>query len=346
MIKMIDCGYELDIDMIQTNLITLADLGVVTFGFQNSEILRPILEQKGFYVENNDLCFEDDLSIGLQMPDTWYLNRGTSALSISMYYNFLGFKNFAEKGTLFTVNKPVYDIYGRVAMIEVYMQTELEKFLLRNKINYFGTPKTMTECMRVLEWAETNRVPRLKSYVPYARFIQYWCSKNFPDYRENEWGLGKEKSRLIFKATGTTNVREGIRYFWQNYLMKRRKKINDGDVEIDVLSRRFYQTRKPNYILIGEDVFTENSPKQIRFKDFSNGKVMFAGHNHERNEKAIRTAELAQEMFPGATVMVFQYPENQPNFTMCKLDEIKLGINKEIGYIAQELLKEIQNGKT
>ncbi len=339
-------GKDVDVDKIQRNLIFLADAGVCTFGNLNTDILLPVLENEGYLIEKNDLCLEDDLTLGLQMPDTWYLNRGVGAISISMYYNFLNYKEMAKNGVLFVKNKSAFDQFGRIGIIEVYMQDKLEEFLLINGIDYFGVPKTLTECMRVLEGWDIKRVPRLRGYVPYSEFIKLWCKREYPDFKESEWGLGEKKSKLLLKGVGTTNVRDSIKFFWQNYLQKKKEKISFGDIEIDVLSRRFYENRQPDFVLIGEDIFSENETlNHIHFKEFSSGKIITANHSSEKNEKDINTAILAEKLFPKAKVIIFRNTAPLPNFTMCKLDEIKSGVSREVGIIAETLVSLITESK-
>ncbi len=336
-------GTNINIDLIQRNLITLADMGICTFGNMNTDILRPVLEKEGYLIDKNDLCFEDDLTLGLQMPDTWYLNRSVAAISISMYYNFLNYKEMAKSGVLFTKNKTAFDNFGRTGIIEVYHQDKLEEFLLSNGIDYFGVPKTLTECMRVLEGWDTKRVPRLRSYVPYSEFIRLWCRDYYPDFKESEWDLGEFKSRLILDGTGSTNVRDAIKFFWKNHLLKKKQKISSGDVEIDILSRRFYENRQPDYILIGEDIFSESETAEyIDFKEFTSGNVHKAYRLKEKNGKDIETALMAERLFPNSKIVVFRNDNPLPNFTMCKLDEIKNGINREVGIIAEVLISLIK----
>ena len=306
----------------------------------------PLLKKQNLTIESSDLCLEDDLTLGLQMPDTWYLNRGVGAISISMYYNFLYFKEMAKQGVLFTKNQEAFSQYGRIGIIEIYSQNKLEEFMLANGINYFGTPRTLTECMRVLEGWDIERIPRLRSYVPYSEFIRIWCKDFYPGFRKSEWGLGQRMSNLILEGTGTTNVRESIKFFWQNYLLKRPQKISAGDVEIDILSRKFYENRQPDYILVGEDIFTEEASKSIiTFREFSTNRIISASHSKEKNEKDMATALLAQQLFPGAKIIIFRNNKPLPNFTMCKLDEIKKGINREVGVIAEVMTSLIREFK-
>lgn len=339
-------GKHINVDEIQKNLIFLADTGVCTFGNMNTDILRPILENEGYEIDSNDLCLEDDLTLGLQMPDTWYLNRSVAAISISMYYNFLNYKEMVKGGVLFTKNKTAFDTFGRIGIVEVYLQDTLEEFLLSNGIDYFGVPKTLTECMRVLEGWDIKRVPRLRTYVPYSEYIRLWCRNYYPDFKESEWDLGESKSKMILGGTGTTNVREAIKFFWKNNLLRKKQKISMGDVEIDILSRRFYENRQPDYILIGEDIFTEHETSDhIYFKEFSTGKVHTAFRSGEKNEKDIATAQMAEKLFPNAKVIILRNTDPLSNFTMCKLDEIKNGINREVGVIAEVLTYLIKQSK-
>ncbi|RMF05698.1 hypothetical protein D6764_04045, partial [Candidatus Woesearchaeota archaeon] len=51
-------------------------IGVLTYGDINFESFYDSLLERGAKIARNSLCFEDDLSLGLQMPETWYLNKG------------------------------------------------------------------------------------------------------------------------------------------------------------------------------------------------------------------------------------------------------------------------------
>lgn len=327
---------SVNVDRIQRNLLDLADSGLVTFGHINTEILP--FEN----VDRNDLCLFDDQTLGLTMPDTWYLNKGTDALSISMYYNFLNYKEMAKEGVLFTKNKRITDDYGRVAMIEIYWQPEIESFLKENEIPYFGTPKTLTECMRVLEGWNLKLVPRLYTYVGFARQIHIWCKENFPGYKMEAWGLTREENQKILNANNTTNVREGIKYYWQNVLLKKEPPVSPGDVEIDVLCKDFYEKRQPAIILIGEDIFShEPTSERVVFRRFSCPRqAHYAFRSFRKSEIPIKNARLAQKRFPNAKIVILQTREGLPNFSMCKMDELKKGISLEVGQIA-ELLCEL-----
>ncbi|MDA8611353.1 hypothetical protein N9L18_00615 [Candidatus Pacebacteria bacterium] len=327
-----------DIDTVHRNMIALSDGGISTFGNLNTEILRNHLEQQGRVLERTDLCLPDDVSIGLQMPDTSYLNRGTNAISIAMYYNFITFKEMSKEGRLFTKDKEVFDELGRIGVIEVYLQKNLERDLLTHGLNYFGTPKTLTECMRVLEGWDLGVTPRLKSYCAYADFIQEWCKNNYPHYKSSEFRLGREISEDIFKHTGTNHVRECIKFFWQNFLLKKPKKISPGDVEIDILGKTFNDIRRPDFVLVGQDFLTEeDSESKITFRGFQSGKVITVNHRKSENDKSLKTAELISEAFPASQVVVFKNPDSLPSFSMCKLDEIKSGVSREVALVADVL---------
>lgn len=324
---------EVNVDKIQRNLLDLADNGLVTFGHINTEILP--FEN----VERNDLCLFDDQTLELEMPNTWYLNKGTNALSISMYYNFLNYKEMVKKNQLFTKNSEIANIYGRVAMIELYRQSDIEDFLNKNKIPYFGTPKTLTECMRVLEGWDLRLTPRLYSYVGFSNSIKEWCKNNFIEYKDDLWSKSREENEIILCKSGTTNVREGIKQYWKNVLLTKKPKINPGDVEIDVLSYSFYEKRQPSIILIGEDIFSDiQTSEQITFRRFLNSDQPKSFYrSYEKNDKPLLNARLARKRFPDSKIILLKTEPGLPNFSLCKLDEIKQGISLEVGQIAEIL---------
>lgn len=347
MLYSITASEHADIDNVQKQKLFLADKGVATFGTINTELLKPILEKEGHTVERSDLCLTDDQTLGLEMPHTWYMNRGANAISIPMYYNFLYYKEMAKENTLFTKNASIAEKYGRIGMIEVYLQHELESFLKERNIDYFGTPRTLTECMRVLEGWDIQRVPRLKSYVSYARSIKSWCKKYYPEYDEREWNLGEQASNRLLEERGTTNVRAAIKFYWQKNLLARKNKIRSGDVEIDILSERFYQERQPAFILLGEDILdSSNNAKPenvIKCKTYSDERELVLPRLQDKNDKNIACALAARSLFPKAKILMFNNPPHMPNFTMCKLDEIKQGINREVAIVTSVLQEFIQN---
>lgn len=329
---------EVNVDKIQRNLLNLADNGLVTFGHINTEILP--FEN----VERNDLCFFDDQTLGLSMPDTWYLNKGTNALSISMYYNFLNYKEMAKENRLFTKNAEIIRNYGQVAIIELYWQSEVEEFFAKNNIPYFGTPKTLTECMRVLEGWDLQLTPRLYSYIGFANVIHAWCKENFTTYDRTSWNKSREENDIILAQNGTTNIREGIKEYWKTVLLTKEPKINPGDVEIDVLSYEFYKNRKPAIILIGENIFSEKeTQEEIIFRRFStSSQSLHSYRSYEKSDKPFLNAQLAQKRFPDSKIIILETEEGLPNFSLCKLDEIKQGISLEVGQIA-EILSDINS---
>lgn len=334
-----------DADNIHANLAYAHQKGMFAFGDHTTRILHDEFKSQGYPVELTDLCYEDDLSIGLQMPETWYLNCGLYALSISMYFNFLNFKEMAKSEVLYRRNAEVANDFGRIAAVEIYMQDDLQTTLDANNKCYFGTPRTLTECMRVLEGWDIQRLPRLGAYVTYANFIQLWCSSNFPGYKANEWGLGKEISKAKLKRTGTTNVREGIKFFWQNYLKNREKKIALEDIEVDILDPEFQKTRQPRYVLIGEDIFAEeslNTGFELVFRSFSESKIIRCPRSVTSNEKQTQTAALIRKKFPSTTVIMFKNPPTMPSFTMTKFDEVKEGVSRELAIVASGL-RQIHN---
>lgn len=330
----------IDADRIHGDLSFMEHAGMMTFGDQTTRILNDEFIKCGYSVELTDLCYDDDLSIGLQMPETWYLNRGLYALSISMYFNFLNYKELAKVQRLYSVNAEVARDFGRIAAVEVYLEEDLKKQLDLASVRYFGTPRTLTECMRVLEGWDVKRIPRLKRYVTYADFIQLWCSVNFPDYRESEWRLGKEVSKEVLEVNRTTNVRDGIRYFWEHYLECRKERISPEDIEVDILDSTFQRIREPRYILLGEDIYAGESidtGSEIVFKSFSESKIMKYPRNISSNPKQYDTARLIRKRFPLATVILFKNPPNMPTFTMTKLDEVKEGVSREVAVVANGL---------
>jgi hypothetical protein len=324
-----------DADRIHEDLSFMEQAGMLTFGDQTTRILADEFRKREYDVELTDLCYEDDLSLGLQMPETWYLNRGLYAISISMYFNFLNYKEMAKDGQLYAKNAEVARDFGRIAAIEIYLEDDLQK-QLRDK-RYFGTPRTLTECMRVLEGWDLDQIPRLKKYVTYANFIRLWCSINFPGYKDEEWGMGKQASRAAFESAGTTNVRQGIVFFWQNYLEKRTDKIAPEDIEVDILDPGFQTERQPQYVLLGEDIFAEPSLDtgfEMVFRSFSESKVIRFPRNAKSNDMQYKTAALVRQRFPSATVIMFKNPPSMPAFTMTKFDEVKEGVSREVAVVA------------
>jgi hypothetical protein len=329
-----------DADCIHGDLLFMEQAGMLTFGDQTTRILYDEFVKRGYSVELSDLCYDDDLSIGLQMPETWYLNRGLYAASISMYFNFLNYKEQAKSGCLYSTNSEVVREYGRIAAIEVYIESDLRKQLDKSNKRYFGTPRTLTECMRLLEGWDIDRIPRFRRYITYADFIQLWCSINFSDYKESEWRLGKEASKKIFAINKTTNVREGIRYFWENYLERRKNKIAPEDTEVDIIDPDFQSIREPRYVLLGEDIYADESiytGSEMVFKSFSESKSIKYPRNMVSNEKQFKTAKLVRARFPSTTVILFKNPLDMPTFTMTKFDEIKEGVSRELAVVANGL---------
>jgi len=327
-----------DADKIHADLSYMEKRGMLTFGDQTTRVLSDTFEKRGYELAQTDLCYPDDLSIGLEMPATWYLNRGLYALSISMYFNFLNYKEMAKAGELYEKNASISQDFGRIAAIEVYLEQDLRAELDGGKKRYFGTPRTLTECMRVLEGWDLQQIPRLRRYVTYANFIRLWCSINFPDFDESLWGIGKQASKAILEATGTTNVRQGIMYFWSNYLEKRDDRVAPEDIEIDILDPDFHMTRAPRYVLLGEDIFAEeslNTGSEMVFRSFSESMVLRYPRNVGGNDDLQRkTAALVQERFPSTTVIMFKNPASMPSFTMTKLDEVKEGVSREVAVVA------------
>jgi len=329
-----------DADQIHADLSFMERQGMLTFGDQTTRILHAELSDAGYDTQLTDLCFEDDASIGLQMPETWYLNRGLYAVSISMYFNFLNYKEMAKAGELYSKNADAAKDFGRIAAVEVYMEEDLKSALREHGSTYFGTPRTLTECMRVLEGWDIKQVPRLKRYITYADFVELWCSKNFPDFDESQWRMGKERSKALLREIGTTNVRQGIRHFWQYHLANRPERIAPEDIEVDIVDPTFHMTRQPRYVLLGEDIFAGegmDTGAEMVFRSFSETKVVRYPRNFFSNELQRKTATLVRKRFPTATVIMFKNPPTMPTFTLTKFDEVKEGVNREVAIVAQGL---------
>ncbi|RMF05195.1 hypothetical protein D6764_05315 [Candidatus Woesearchaeota archaeon] len=254
-----------------------------------------------------------------------------------MYYNFLQFKSMVKNGKLMKDNFEAGEKFGRIAVLEIYLQPGLEKMLEEENAPYFGTKKTLTECVRVLEGWDLERVPRLKSYVQYANEIEAWARDNFADYNRDEWFLGKEKSKDILRSRGTTNVREAVKAFWQNYLLNKEPRIAEDDVEIDIVWPEFREKRKPDIILVGEDIFNMNGEKNINDIVFrTSEKTVRIPMREEQNEKPFINAEFASDMFPSAEVYVVRY-KGPVRFTLTKYDEVKEGVNHEVADLTRIL---------
>ena len=60
-----------DADHIHEDLLFMERAGMLTFGDQITRILADEFQNQKYPLELTDLCYEDDLSLGLQMPETW-----------------------------------------------------------------------------------------------------------------------------------------------------------------------------------------------------------------------------------------------------------------------------------
>ncbi len=309
----------------------------------NFRILENFFSNNGYSPELLDLCFDDDKSIGLEMPKTWYLNKGKHALSIAMYYNYLNFHGIVEKNNLDTFNKEITSQYGRIACIEIYLENELRSFLNQNNIKYFGTPKTLTECVRYLEGWSIEKYPRLKGYVTFSKFIELWSRINFPSFNAEEWYLGKEISSRI-NHNRATNVRSAVKYFWENYLSRKQNVISEEDVEIDILGGlSFHKKRKPQIILMSEDLF---SNKNSDFEIFKN--LTQKTHKDKmyisrlKNDFPIKNAQVARDIFPDSLVVLIENDSIfDRNFSL--INPIKQSINTDVVVTAKILRHVIEN---
>ncbi|MEK7564604.1 MAG: hypothetical protein AAB510_03525 [Patescibacteria group bacterium] len=339
LIKVIVDKDDYNLDEYNNNVQFLESKKILTFGDTNVKIFKKYFEGNGYNPEILDLCLDDDKSIGLEMPNTWYLNRGSNALSIATYYNYLNWHSVIEHNNLKTFNEKIVSDYGRISCVEIYVEKELRSFLELHKIEYFGTPRTLTECIRYLEgWSNTTRYARLKDYAVFSKFIELWSSINFPSLNLQEWYLGKEKS--INEMNRVTNVRQAVKYFWQNYLLKKEEKISDEDIEIDILSEKFHTIRQPKIILLSEDLFSEKNSNTEIFKnltkDLSKEKMYVS---KLKNDFPMKNAEAAKEIYPDSLIVLIENDTSfNRNFSL--VNPVKHGINTEI-VITTKILRHI-----
>jgi hypothetical protein len=338
-IKIVVDESDYDLDDYNNNLIYLESKKILTFGDTNFKVFEKFFKENGYTPESLDLCYFDDKSIGLEMPKTWYLNKGKHALSIATYYNYLNFHGIVENKKLDIFNKKIFSKFGRVSCIEIYLEDELVCFLNKNKIEYFGTPKTLTECVRYLEGWNIEKYPRLKGYITFSKFIELWSRLNFPDFNANEWYLGKERSNEINLSGRLTNVREAVRFFWKNYLSRKHGHSSNEDVEIDILDgNKFYNIRQPKLILISEDLFSEENSN---FEIFTNltkkiyHKSIFI--SKKKNNFPFKNAKIASKIYPNSTIVLIETSENfGRNFSL--MNPIKQTINCDV-VIASKVLR-------
>jgi len=339
-IKIIVNQDDYNLDDYYDNLIFLESKNILTFGDTNYRVFEKYFIEKGYNPEPLDLCLDDDKSIGLEMPKVWYLNKGKHALSIATYYNYLNWHGVVENKNLMTFNKKIAEDYGRISCIEVYLEDELRSFLDSHKIQYFGTPRTLTECFRYLEGWNLKKYPRLKGYAVFSKFIELWSRINFPHFNSQEWYLGKEKSNKINRLGKVTNVREATQFFWQNYLLKKQNTISEEDVEIDILGGKFHNIRQPKIIMLSEDLFSNKNSKNEIFKNLtkklSKNKIFIS---KLKNDFPIKNAKIAEEIYPDALVVLIENAINfNRNFSL--INPIKQAVNTDV-IIATKILKYI-----
>ena len=337
-IKIIVDQSDYRLDEYYENLVFLEKKNILTFGDTNFRVFDKFFIKNRYKPELLDLCLDDDKSIGLERPKTWYLNKGKHALSIAMYYNYLNFHGIVENKNIETFNFKIAKKYGRVACIEVYLEDDLKQFLDHHKIEYFGTPRTLTECVRYLEGWNIEKYPRLKGYATFSKLIELWSRINFSHFNSSEWYLGKEKSKLLNK-NGLTNVRKAVKYFWENYLLKKHRSILAEDIEVDILGGdKFHKIRQPKIILLSEDLFSnENSSYEI-FKNLtrklSKEKMYISMAKNNFPEK---NAEIARMVFPNSLIVLIENNNNlYRNFSL--LNPIKQVLNTDT-VIATKILK-------
>jgi hypothetical protein len=302
----------------EENLNFLESKKIVSFGDMNTKILEKFFKEKGYNPKPIDLCLDDDKSIGLEVPKTWYLNRGRFALSIAAYYNFLNFQEISENNKLLNSNKEITDKYGMISCIEIYLEKELRQLISSKKIKYFSTPRTLTECIRYLEGWNIQEYPRLKDYAAFSKFIELWSSTNFPNFNRKEWYLGKYKSSITNRKN-KSNIREAVKYFWMNYLLKRREQLLDKDIEIDILEgEKFANIRQPNVILISEELFGKDK-KMLK------------------NSHTMKNARAAKKIYPKAIIVVIENDKSIKRPSSL-LSSVKYGVNNDV-IIAVKIIK-------
>ncbi len=339
LIKIIVNQDDYNLDDYCADLIFLESKNILTFGDTNLKLFEKFFIENGYNLEPLDLCPDDDKSIGLDISKTWYLNKGKYALSLAAYYNYLNFYEIIENKNLKTFNKKIVDEYGRIACIEIFLEKELKILLDFHKIKYFGTPRTLTECVRYLEGWNIDEYPRLKEYATFSKFIELWSRINFPYFDADKWYLGKEKSNYINKSGQSTNVRKAVKYFWQNYLLKKYEHLSSEDVEIDILEcNKFYKIKQPKVILISEDLFSEiNSDCEI-FKDLtkklSKEKIYIS---KLKNNFPQKNADIAKILYPDSLIVLIENEKSlHKNFSL--INPIKQEFNGNI-IIATKILR-------
>ena len=244
------------------------------------------------------------------MPDVWYLNKGMAALSIATYYNNIVHQKAFEVPN-FVHNLTIAKDFGRRGMVEIYIQDDLEKELNSKNMDYFGTPATITECVRILEGWCLKEYPRLNGYLTFSDLMKTWSQENAPMYDEQGWFLGRKKSKQLLAETGTTNVRDCAKHFWKNYLLKKEPRIESNDVEIDVVDPRFATERSPHTILIGSDISEE----------------VYGVKSPSTDERMV---ELAQQQYANSQIISL-------DLRLIKSDGIKTTLDSEVAAITNVL---------
>jgi len=344
-LKVIFSYHDINVDLHFSNTQYLESAGILTFGDMNSRIFESVLKRQDHHSSILNLCFDDDKSIGLDMPRTWYLNKGKHALAIAHYYNYLNFHGVVEQHNLDSFNKKIVETYGHVACIEIYNEVTLLDNLTKSGYQFFGTPRTLTECVRYLEGWDLIQYPRLKGYATFSKYIELWCRLYFPQFNSAEWHLGKEKSLKINRKR-PTNVRTGVRFFWEHFLLQKHHRVDAEDVEVDILSPKFCEKRQPDIILISEDLFSKNNNSGVEL--FANlttklkrNSIYLSKH---KNEKAMKNAMLAREQYPNSLIVLMENDLSMPcNFSL--INPIKHSINIDIVLSTSAVKTIIENYK-
>ncbi len=327
-----------------------------TYGGMNTDVFYETLLKRGYPVQREEICPEDDDSIGLRMPNFWPVNQSEWALSTAMYYSFYQIKHLSILDDLSSWNPEARQDFGWVSAVEVYDTTKLVGRLRSEKMDFFTTSLTLMECVRYLEgWG----IKRLEAYRDYSNEIKAWAQKQ-AFFDASEWNLGREKSEAFFKEHGRiSNVRLCVKEYWKMVLLN--KGYNPGDKEIDIVSRAFSKNRNPDIVLIGEgfldlgkgfvefDLSKEDVDIEALKRDESKmvfpynrykGRVrVYSRREQDNGDHALATAKLAREHHPNAKIILLSYElEERKLFRLVKSDEVKEGMNLEVALAGQAIL--------
>lgn len=306
-----------------------------TYGGLNTDVLYEDLIKKGYNLKREEICPIDDEFIGLRMPNFWPINQGKNAMNIAMYYNWMQMKETMKKENLSEWNREARKTLGWLGMIEIQDTSKLIKRLNNEKWDFFSTPFTLTECARYLEGHDSKR---LIFYKEFSENIRSWAKKQ-SFYDPGEWGLGKEKSKEIYKKFGRpSNVRFSVRKFWEIKLLN--NLYNPEDRELNIISKEFSEARNPKAVLLGED-FLELEGMSARYDPrdhnlirwFSKSESLWKDVPVKKNsslEKQEKNAEILREKYPNSEIILLNFDQKiKRAFQLSKNDLKKEKTNLE-----------------